>query len=112
MKENIVYTTYREGKKLVKKSYFVLNNERIENEFNNYYVSVDSILAFKKNNNSCDLLDYIQSNVQSMAIPNYNENDFTLAINYLNNSSPGWDKIPTLIAKQVIHSYIKSLLYF
>ena len=69
------------------KSYFMLNNERIENdiiisnEFNNYFVSVVSTLASKINDNSCNPLDYIQSNVQSMAIPNYYANDVTLAIN-------------------------------
>ena len=44
-----------------------------------------------------------------MAIPNYN--DVTLAINAVNNSSPGWDNIPTLIAKQLIHCYIKPLVF-
>ena len=94
----------------------MLNNERIENdiriskEFNNYFVSVGSTLASKINDNSCNPLDYIQSNVQSMAIPNYNENDVTLAINSLKNSS-GWDNIPTLIAKHVIHCYIKLLVF-
>ena len=46
-----------------------------------------------------------------MAIPNYYENDVTLAINYLKNSSPDWDNIPTLIAKHVIHCYIKPLVF-
>ena len=70
------------GKKkiyLQKKSSCMLNNERIENNIsnglNNYFVSVDFTLASKINDNSCDPLDYIQSNVQSMAIPNYNENN-------------------------------------
>ena len=100
-----------------KESYCMLNNEiieneiRISNEFNNYFVSVGSTLASKINDNSYDPLDYIQSNVQSMAIPNYNENDVTLAINSQNNSSPGWDNIPTLIAKHVIHCYIKPLVF-
>ena len=94
-----------------------LKNERIENDiriskqFNNYFVSVGSTLASKINDNSCNPLDYIQSNVQSMAIPNYYENDVTLAINSLENSSPGWDNIPTLIAKHVIHCYIKPLVF-
>ena len=50
----------------------MINNERIENdirisnEFNNYFVSVGSILASKINVNSCNPLYYIQSNVQSM----------------------------------------------
>ena len=100
-----------------KNSYFMINNEiiendiRISNEFNNYFVSVGSALASKINVNSCNPLDYIQSNVQSMAIPNYYENDVTLAINSLKNSSPGWDNIPTLIAKHVIHCYIKPLVF-
>ena len=95
----------------------MLNNERIENdiriskEFNNYCVSVGSTLASKINDNSCSPLDYIQSNVQGMVIPNYYENDLTLAINSLKNSSPGWDNIPTLIAKHVIHCYIKPLVF-
>ena len=46
-----------------------------------------------------------------MAIRNYSENDVTLAINYLNNSSPGWENIPTLIATHVIHCYIKRLAF-
>ena len=63
----------------------MLNKERIDNtirilnEFNNYFVSYGSTLASKINDNSCNPLDYIQSNVQTMAIPNYYENDVTLA---------------------------------
>ena len=100
-----------------KNSYFMINNEiiendiRISNEFNNYFVSVGSTLASKINVNSCNPLDYIHSNVQSMAIPNYYENDITLTINSLQNSSPGWNTIPTLIAKHVIHCYIKPLVF-
>ena len=89
----------------------MINNARIKNESNNYFVSVGSTLASKINVNSCNPLDYIQSNVQSMAIPNYYENDVTFAINSLKHSSPGWDNIPTLIAKHVIHWYIKPLVF-
>ena len=95
----------------------MLNNERIKNhiriskEFNSDFVTVGSTLASKINDNSCNPLDYILSNVQSMIIRNYHENDVTLAINSLKNSSPGWDTIPTLIAKQVIHCYIKPLVF-
>ena len=39
-------------------------------------------------------------------------NYVTLAINSLNNSSPGWENIPTLIATHVIHRYIKHLVFF
>ena len=101
-----------------KQSYFRLNNERIENdiriskEFNNYFVSVCSTLASKINDNSCNPLDYIQNNVQSMAIPNYSENYDILAINSLKNSSPGWDNILTLIANKFIPCYIRALVFF
>ena len=74
-------------------------------------VSVGSTLASKINDNSCNPRDYMQSNVKSMAIPNSNENDATLVINSLNNSSPGWDNIPASIVKQVIHWYIKPLVF-
>ena len=46
-----------------------------------------------------------------MAIPNYYENYVTFTINSLKNSSPGWDNRPTLIAKHVIHCYIKPLVF-
>ena len=46
-----------------------------------------------------------------MVIPNYYEKGATLAINYLKNSSPGWDNIPTMISKQIIQCYIKSLVF-
>ena len=94
----------------------MLNNERIENyirisnELKNYFVSVGSTLSSKINANSFNPLNYIKSNVQSKAIPNYYENDVTLAIHSRKNSSPGWDNIPTLIAKYVIHCYIKPLV--
>ena len=35
----------------------------------------------------------------------------TLAINSVKKSSPGWDNIPTLIAKHAIHCYIKPLVF-
>ena len=89
----------------------IKNDIRISNEFIIHFVSVGSTLASKINVNRCNPLNYIQSNVQSMTIPNYYENDVTLAINSLKNSSPGWDNIPTLIAKHVIHGYIKPLVF-
>ena len=89
----------------------IKNDIRISNEFIIHFLSVGSTLASKINVNSCNPLNYIQSNVQSMTIPNYYENDVTLAINSLKNSSPGWDNIPTLIAKHVIHGYIKPLVF-
>ena len=107
----------REKTSFQKESYFMINNEliendiRISNEFYNYFVSVGSTHASKINVNSCNPLEYIQSYVQSMVIPNYYENDVTLAINSLKNSSPGRDNIPTLIAKHVIHCYIKPLVF-
>ena len=47
-----------------------------------------------------------------MTIPNDNKYDVTLVNNSLNNSSLGWDNIPTLIAKYVIHCYIEPLVFF
>ena len=46
-----------------------------------------------------------------MTIPYYNEYDLTLVIHSINNSSPTWDNIPAFIATQVIHCYIKSLVF-
>ena len=79
-------------KNYFKKSYFMLNKERIAN-----------VIRIPN--------EFNIGNVQSMAIPNYNEHDVALVINYLNNSSSGWDNIPALIAKQVIHCYIKHCIF-
>ena len=47
------------------------NDIRISNEYNNYFVAVGSTLVSKVHDNSCNLLDYIQSNVEKMFIPYY-----------------------------------------
>ena len=89
-------------KRIFKKILFCICSQQIQNKIT---------LASKINDNSCNPLDYIQSNVQSMAIPNYNEYDVTVVINSPNNSIPRWDNIPALIAKPVIHCFIKPLVF-
>ena len=42
-----------------------------------------------------------------MVMSHIEEVEIVNTINFLNNSSPGWDGIPSLLAKTVIHSYIR-----
>ena len=46
-----------------------------------------------------------------MAIPYYDEYHVIIVMNSLNNSSPGWNNKPALIAQRVIHCCIKPLVF-
>ena len=67
------------------------------------FVFGDSTLVSKINNNGCNPPHYIQSNVKSIVILNYNEYDATLVINSLINSIPGHSNSHTLLLK--LYSY-------
>ena len=47
-------------------------------------------------------LKFIQNNPHSMVMSHIEEVEIVHIINFLNNSSPGWDGIPSLLAKAVI----------
>ena len=65
----------------------VIGNKRKTNQ---------NIKRFKINNNSMVML-----HIEDIEVVN--------VINSLNNSSPGWDGIPSWLAKRVLNSYIKPL---
>ena len=54
-------------------------------------------------------LHYVQNNPNSMVMQQIEDFEVVNVINSLNNSSPGWDGIPSRLAKRVLNSYIKPL---
>ena len=69
--------------------------------FNTFFVSVGSELATDKIS-TANPMSYINNCNNSIVIP-------PVTILSLKNSSPGWDDLPALVAKQSIDSYIEPL---
>ena len=80
---------------------FVINNKiidndlQIANEFNNYFVSVGPILATNQTPTSLNPIDFLQNHYSSMVISQIHDLEVVNIIRSLNNSSPGWDDIPS-----------------
>ena len=94
---------------------FVINDKIIDNDlhianaFNNCFVSVGPILAAKLTTTSLNPIDFLQHHYSSMVISQIHDLEVVNIIRSLNNSSPGWDDIPSFITKRVLNSYIKPL---
>ena len=101
--------------KCTKKSRSVINDKIIDNDlhianaFNNYFVSVDPILAAKLTPTILNPIDFLQNHYSSMVISQIHDLEVVNFIRSLNNSSPGWDDIPSFFTKRVLNSYIKPL---
>ena len=77
----------------------------IVNAFNEYFVDVGPKLASRINSN-VNPMSYISADSKkSIFIPYVTENTIT----GINNSSPGWDNIPSVILKPFITEYIEPL---
>ena len=85
------------------------NNLRIANEFNSYFLSVGPTLAAHQIKTYLNPFHYVQNNPNSMVMQKIEDFEVVNVINSLNNSSPGWDGIPSRLAKRVLNSYIKPL---
>ena len=94
---------------------FVINDKLIDNDLhianalNNYFVSVGPILAAKLTSTSLNPIDFLQNHYSSMVISQIHDLEVVNIIRSLNNSSPGWDDIPSFLSKRVLNSYIKPL---
>ena len=77
------------------------NDLRIVNEFNSYFVSVGPTLAAHQIKTDLNPLHYVMQQIEDFEVVN--------VINSLNNSSPGWDGIPSRLTTIVLNSYIKPL---
>ena len=95
---------------------FAINNKlvsdsiTIANSFNNYFINVGPSLA---KHIQCDVnpLTYVNTNIYSMFLPTILEEEITLVIKSLKNSSPGYDEIPAMMMKKCVESYIQPLTH-
>ena len=84
--------------------------KQISNSFNNYFISVGSTLASNIHSN-VNLLLYVDSNVNSIIMPEVSEEEITSVILSINNSAPGYDDMPASVMKKCVHDYITPLTY-
>ena len=82
----------------------------IANEFNDFFVSIGDKLASKITSN-INLLSFVNNISNSMVMSKVSPNEVLQIIQSLKNSSPGWDDIPTYMAKQCVNNIIEPLTY-
>ena len=88
------------------KKHFNINNESVSNStdiaesFNNFFVSIGPQLA---ENISCETnpLTYVNNIERSIVILDVTCEEIKGVIHSLNNSSSGWDEIPTFSSKEM-----------
>ena len=102
------------GNNVSKSIDFVVNNTmtcdptQISNSFNNYFISVGSTLANNIHSTVNPLL-YVDSNVNSIIMPEMSEEEITSVILSINNSAPGYDDMPASVMKKCVYDYITPL---
>ena len=81
------------------------------NAFNDYFVDIGPQLA-SRINSDVNPMSYISADSnKNKFIPYVTEYEITTILSGTNNSSPGWDNIPSVILKPFIKEYIKRLTY-
>ena len=102
------------GNNVSKSIDFVVNDvmtcdpKLISNSFNDYFISVGSTLASNIHSNVNPLL-HVDSNVNSIIMPEVSEEEITSVILSINNSTPGYDDVPASVMKKYAHDYITPL---
>ena len=95
---------------------FLINNQYISdgkiiaNTFNNYFVNVGSSLA-KNIQTETDPLHYIESNENSIYIPDIYMDEVRTIMTTITNSASGNGELPALILKQCTDSYLEPLTH-
>ena len=89
--------SHQTNKRFIINNNIIENELRIANEFNNYFVSIGPTLADIQETTNFNPLDFLQNNPNSMAI---RQIEVINIIHSLNNSSPGWDGIPSILTKK------------
>ena len=83
----------------------------IVNVSNEYFVDIGPKLA-SRINSDVNPMSYISGDSKkSIFILYVTEYEITTILASINNSSPGWDDIPSVILKPFIKEYIKPLTY-
>ena len=98
-------------KRLKTNNNMIDNDLRISTKFNSYFVFVGPTLAAHQIITDLNPLHYVHNNPNSMVILQIEDIEVVNVINSLNNSSPGWDCTPSRLAKRVLKSYIKPLIF-
>ena len=82
----------------------------IANGFNNFFVSIGPKLA---NNLKSDIdpLSYVNYNINSIVVQEVSSNQVREVINSLNNSSPGHDELPPLVARACMDKLIEPMTH-
>ena len=88
----------------------VIDSLDIANGFNNFFVSVGPKHA-NDLKSDIDLLSYLNYNINSIVVPEVSCIQVREIINSLNNSSPGHDELPSIVAKACMDGFIKPITY-
>ena len=84
----------------------------VADHFNNFFTTIGESLSNNINNDiENDPLSYLKSNLKSMTILEFSENEIINIIMSLNNSSPGYDELPAKILKKSMEGFIKPITY-
>ena len=81
-----------------------------KNGFNNYFVNIVKSLA-QQITSTINLLSYINTNINSIYIPDILKNEIITVVYSLKKLSPGYDEMPASILKQCLDAYIDPLTY-
>ena len=73
----------------------------IANAFNDYFTPIGSTLTSYTSSNT-NPLSYINVVEHTLYMPNVSNNDVISITHSLTNTSPGWDGLPTFVAKQCV----------
>ena len=103
--------SHQTNKRFIINNNIIENELRIANEFNNYFVSIGPTLAAIQLTTNLNPLDFLQNNPNSMAIRQIEYIEVINIINSLNNSSPGWDGNPSMLAKKKSSTYTLNHLH-
>ena len=88
----------------------ITDSQVIANEFKNFFVSIGRKLS-ERIVSTVSPLSYVNQVNDSILIEEVSVTEVRTTILSLNNSTPGWDKFPTFVAKKSIDNYIMPLTH-
>ena len=87
----------------------ITNSLEIANTFNEFITTIGHILASKVPASTTNPLSFVENVPNSIVIEDVSEQEVSNVIKSLNNSSAGWDQLPTSTAKHCCKICIKPL---
>ena len=89
---------------------YVSDNSTVANSFNNYFINIGSSLS-KNINLDIDPLIFLQTNANSLYIPQITCCEVVHVISNMNNSAAGYDELPSSIMKKCVETYVQPLTF-